>query len=138
MHKKAANILTGGIFTHLVNTLVETDEKIWEKSDFGGAIDCQRCRPYMVFGKRDTRIWRSVTFDGEHHRINLELYCGDVRLRKAKIYAHDIIKTLHGADFPLKGHALIEIQHEQAEYIKLADRNEYLVRLLFTVLTVAD
>lgn len=138
MHKKAANILTGGIFTHLVNTLVENDEKIWKKSDFGGAIDCGRCRPYMVFGKRDTRLWRSVTFDGEHHRIYLELYCGDVRLQQAKIYAHDIIKTLQGADFPLKGHALIEILHDQAEYIKLADRNEYLVRLLFTVLTVAD
>lgn len=138
MHKKTANILTGGIFNHLINTLSENDEKIWKKSDFGGAIACERRCPYMVFGKRDTRLWRSVTFDGEHHRIYLELYCGGVRLRKAKMFADDIIMTLHGADFPLKGHALIKIQHDQAEYIKMADRNEYLVRLLFTVLTVAD
>ena len=92
----------------------------------------------MIFGSHETRVWRSVTFDGEHHRINLELQCGDISLSKSKAYAHDIIACLHGAEFSLKGHALIEIQHEKADYIKRADKNECMVRLLFTVLTVSD
>ena len=138
MQENSSHILVGGIFTHLVNNFVVKSHHIWTKNDFGGSIGAHRSMPYMIFSKRETRPWRSVTFEGGHHQIWLEVYCGEVSLKQAKLYALDIIDALHGADFPLKGHALIEIQHDQAEYIKLADKNEFLVRLLFTVLTVAD
>lgn len=79
-----------------------------------------------------------MTFDGEHHRIELEVYCGAVTIKRAKSFIKDIVTSLHDADFPLTGHALIEIQYDQAEYIKMTDNTEYMVRLLFTVLTVSD
>ena len=138
MQKKAIGTLLGGLFNHLVNDLTYQKDTVWEKNQFGGAISPYRPCPYVIFGKQESRAWRSVTFDGEHHRIELELYCGAVTLNKAKSFTKDIVTSLHDADFPLKGHALIEIQYNQAEYIKIADNTEYMVRLLFTVLTVSD
>ncbi len=138
MQKKAIGTLLGGLFNHLVNSLIYEKVTVWEKSQFGGVVSPTRLCPYLIFGNNDSRAWRSVTFDGEHHRINIEIYCGAVTLKKAKTYVEDIVFNLQGADFPLNGHALIEIQYNQVEYIKMADNTEYMARLLFTVLTVSD
>lgn len=138
MQKKAIGILLGSMFNHLVNSLTCHRDTVWEKNKFGGVVSPYRPYPYLIFGDHESRAWRSVTFDGEHHRISLEVYCGAVTLKKAKSFIKDIVTSLHGADFAIKGHALIEIQYDQAEYIKIADNTEYMARLLFTVLTVSD
>ena len=138
MIKSSQSTLKGGIFTHLVKSLDKKPGSAWSQSQFGGSGLDDRQTPFVLFGKCEHRLWRSVTFDGEHHRVNLEIYCGEEGLESAKGYAGNIIAALHGADFPIKGHALIEIQFEQASYIKKAGRNEYLARLLFTVLTIVD
>lgn len=138
MQKYAKGILIGGVFTYLVNSLTEKGDKIWSKNQFGGEKNDHRQQPYIIFAECESRPWRSVTFDGEHHKLHLDVFCGDVSQVQAEAYAGKIISMLKGADFPLKGHVLIEIQHEQAKYIKKTDKNGYLVRLLFTVLTVCD
>ena len=138
MQKKAIGVLLGSMFNHLVNSLPYNKDTVWDKNKFGGMVSPFRPYPYLIFGNNESRAWRSVTFDGEHHRITLEVYCGVVSLKKAKSCVKDIVTCLHGADFAIKGHALIEIQYDQAEYIKTADNTEYMVRLLFTVLTVSD
>ena len=138
MQKEAIGTLLGSIFNHLVRSLTCHKDTVWQKKNFGGLVLPSRPCPYLVFGDNDSRAWRSVTFDGEHHRIKIEIYCGAVTLKTARIYVMDIVSSLQDADFPLKGHALIEIQYNQAEYIKMADNTEYMARLLFTVLTVSD
>lgn len=138
MQKKAIGTLLGGLFNHLVKSLTCNKDNVWEKTQFGGAVSPFRSYPYVIFGKQESRAWRSVTFDGEHHRIELEVYCGVVTIEKAQSFIKDIVTSLHDADFPITGHALIEIQYNQADYIKMADTTEYMVRLLFTVLTVSD
>ena len=69
MQKKAIGTLLGGLFNHLVNSLTCHKDNVWEKNQFGGAVSPFRSYPYVIFGKQESRAWRSVTFDGEHHRI---------------------------------------------------------------------
>ena len=137
MDTKLTNILKISIFKYLLSRLPK-DSKFWKHESFGGVDDGMRNLPYVAFGKSETRLWQSVTFDGQHHQIYLDLYCKAVEQVEAKLCACDIISALHCADFPVKGHALIEIKYEESEYTKLADRCAYHVRLKFTVLTISD
>ena len=139
MEKSISKILMGGIYTHLVHMLAGKKPKVWSYEQFGGKINAQRLHPYVIVTNTDSRIWRSVTFYGAHHRVTLDLMTPEgCSLDDAVSQSDDIIQALHGADFILQGHALIEIQHEKADYNIIADKNAYLVRLLFTILTVVD
>ncbi len=138
MEHSARKSLLGGIFNHLVTSLVIKENSRWENHQIGGAYDKNRVFPFLIFGDCETRPWRSVTFDGDHHRLYLELYSGDAEHDKTEGYVTSVINTMNDADFPIKGYTLIELQYEKTQYIKKANKNENLVRLLFTILTVCD
>lgn len=93
--------------------------------------------PRLVYGGGGTRAWHSATFDGQEHEISLDLYSGPGQAPVRDLSAA-VIERLHDADFPLPGHALIELEFECSETrCDPATAREH-CRLVFKALTVSD
>ena len=135
---KSSATLLSEMFNLLIKLLCR-DGARWRREQIGGGYDKGRMRPFVIFGEGQVRLWRSVTFDGDHHRFEIEVY-GDRDMDGLGIRdrAQDIIDTIHGADLTLNGHVLIDLQFEKAFYKKLADQSGYLARLIFTAVTITD
>jgi|GEM_PF-4114155 len=135
---KSNATLLSEMFNLLIRQLCK-DGTRWRSDQIGGGYKEGRMRPFFIFGEGQVRLWRSVTFDGDHHRFEIELYgAADMDGLAIRNYAQDIIDTLHDADLTLNGHVLIDLQFDKAFYKKLADQSGYLARLIFSAVTIVD
>ncbi|HXV73159.1 MAG TPA: DUF3168 domain-containing protein, partial [Sphingomonadales bacterium] len=82
--------------------------------------------------------WSSATFDGQEHRLTFDLWTGQGGSAEAKKVAGCIIDRLHDADFPVPGHALVDLQFSSSETRYLEEEGLFLTHLVFTALTVSD
>jgi len=93
-------------------------------------------------GPNQTKGWRSHAFDGQEHRIRLIAYNRDGGSDMARKLVNATIGELHDADFPVPGHALVDLQFEFSEtrYIQKPDEQEgvFETKMEFKALTVSD
>ena len=94
--------------------------------------------PHIEIGDSFTNAWQSATFDGQEHEFSLHLWSRDGGSDKSKEIASAVINLLHDADFPIPGHALVDLQFESAETRYRKDRGAYHCHIRFKGLTVAD
>lgn len=94
--------------------------------------------PRLEFGECRARAWSSATFDGQEHDIVFNLYTGEGGAAASKEAAGAIIDRLHAADFPVPGHALVDLQFESSETRFHGGGEGAHCRLAFRALTVSD
>lgn len=94
--------------------------------------------PRLEFGECRARAWSSATFDGQEHDIVFNLYTGEGGAAASKEAAGAIIDRLHNADFPVPGHALVDLQFESSETRFHGQGEGAHCRLAFRALTVSD
>ena len=94
--------------------------------------------PSLRLGLTKSSAWRSATFDGQEHEIRFYLYNREGGSNWAKETASLIIERLHDADFPISGHALVDLQFEQSQTRYLEDIQCFQTLLDFKGLTVCD
>ena len=94
--------------------------------------------PYLALGDSHTKAWSSATFDGQEHDITLHLWISDGGSAASKEIAGAVIDRLHNADFPIPGHALVDMQFASSETRYQEDRGLFHCRLTFKALTVSD
>ncbi|WP_150006814.1 tail completion protein gp17 [Iodidimonas nitroreducens] len=140
VHKQGAGWMKAdaswGLHRALVKAL-EGDQKIKAVADIKGP-DRGATKPATItMGAGTSHAWHSATFDGEEHRLILELKADEQQL-SIRALAALVIERLHDADFPIPGHALIELQFECSETYA-ADKNGITsCRMFFKALTVSD
>lgn len=96
------------------------------------------CYPHLSLGDSVTRSWASATFDGQEHDLILDLSTAEGGSGESKRIAGAIIDALHDADFPVPGHALVDLQFESSETRYIEERGLFHCRLRFKALTVSD
>ena len=94
--------------------------------------------PRLVIGDSQARAWASATFDGQEHELCFELWTSGGGSAESKEIAGVIIDRLHNADFPVPGHALVDLQFADSETRYLEERGAFHCRLRFRALTVSD
>lgn len=94
--------------------------------------------PELVMGDSTAKAWSSATFDGQEHRLTFDLWTSGGGSAEAKKVAGAVIDRLHDADFPVPGHALVDLQFASSETRYLEEEGVFLTRLAFTALTVSD
>lgn len=94
--------------------------------------------PELVMGDSTVKAWSSATFDGQEHRLCFDLWTSGGGSAEAKKVAGAVIDRLHDADFPVPGHALVDLQFASSETRYLEEEGVFLTRLAFTALTVSD
>lgn len=94
--------------------------------------------PHIKIGDSFTNAWQSATFDGQEHEFSLHLWSREGGSEKSKEIASAVINLLHNADFPIPGHALVDLQFESAETRYRKDKGAYHCLIRFKGLTVSD
>ena len=94
--------------------------------------------PFLVIGNSKTNTWHSATFDGQEHELELHLWTREGGCNGSKAAASALIEELHNADFPVQGHALVDLQFESSATRYVALRRLYHCTLTFKGLTVSD
>lgn len=94
--------------------------------------------PELLLGDSFAKAWSSATFEGQEHDLRLNLWTADGGSAAAKKIAGAVIDRLHDADFPVKGHALVDLQFASSETRYLEERGLFHCHLAFKVLTVSD
>ena len=69
--------------------------------------------PSLVLGNSQARAWSSATFDGQEHELAFDLWTSKGGSAESKELAGAVIDRLHNADFPVTGHALVDMQFFQ-------------------------
>ena len=86
----------------------------------------------------DARAWSSATFDGQEHELAFDLWTSGGGSAESKEIAGAIIDRLHNADFPVTGHALVDLQFSNSETRYLQEKGVFQCHLRFRALTVND
>ena len=94
--------------------------------------------PHLVLGDSQTKAWSSATFDGQEHDTTLHLWTNDGGSAASKEVAGAVIDRLHDADFPIAGHALVDMQFSSSETRYMEEEGRFYCRLTFKALTVSD
>lgn len=94
--------------------------------------------PELLMGNSKAKAWSSATFDGQEHDLTFHLWTAEEGSAGAKKIAGSIIDRLHDADFPVPGHALVDMQFSSSETRYLEDKGLFHCRLVFKALTVSD
>ena len=94
--------------------------------------------PRIVFGDTKSFAWHSATFDGQEHELHVIVWSKAGGSDKAKSIASAVMAVLHNADFPITGHALVDMQFEKSETRYKEDIEGYQTIIYFKALTVAD
>jgi len=94
--------------------------------------------PRVVLGDNFSKAWSSATFEGQEHDLTLHLWTNEGGSRASKEIAGVIIDRLHNADFPVAGHALVDLQFASSETRYHEDLGRFHCRLQFKALTVSD
>ncbi len=94
--------------------------------------------PELVMGDSTAKVWSSATFDGQEHDLNFQLWTAEGGSETAKKLAGLVIDRLHDADFPVPGHALVDLQFSSSETRYLEEKGAFQTRLSFKALTVSD
>ena len=103
--------------------------------DAGSGCDIYPC---LVLIRSRTRGWRSHSFDGQEHVIRFEVRNAEGGSEMARKIANAIIGELHDADFPIAGHALVDLQFEYSETRYLEASSMFETLMEFKGLTVSD
>ena len=117
---------------------VELQTEMQGKFKIGDQTDIGVHFPRIVLGDTRAFVWQSATFDGQEHEIQLVLWNVSGGSDKAKSIAAVIIGELHNADFPIAGHALVDMQFEKSETRYMKCIKGYQTILHFKSLTVSD
>ena len=129
--------LQQGILQHLKSDLSL-------KTHFGGTSkildqnEKSKGYPCLVLGNSQARAWSSATFDGQEHELAFDLWTSSGGSAESKELAGAIIDRLHNADFPVIGHALVDLQFTDSETRYLQEKGIFHCRLHFKALTVSD
>ena len=94
--------------------------------------------PCLVLGDTQARAWSSATFDGQEHDLAFDLWTSGGGSAESKEIAGAVIDRLHNADFPVAGHALVDLQFSNSETRYLPEKGVFQCRLRFKALTVSD
>lgn len=94
--------------------------------------------PVILLGETRAFAWQSATFDGQEHEVQLTVLNNIGGSDKAKSISSAIIGVLHNADFPVNGHALVDMQFEKSETKYLEDCKCFQSVIYFKALTVCD
>lgn len=94
--------------------------------------------PFLVIGNSKANSGHSATFDGQEHELELHLWTREGGCSGSKAAASALIDELHNADFPVQGHALVDLQFESSTTRYIASRRLYHCTLTFKGLTVSD
>lgn len=114
------------------------------QSEMGGKFDVQdqassiKTIPRIVIGDTKSFAWHSATFDGQEHEFRVIVWSKSGGSDKAKSIASAIMAVLHNADFPINGHALVDLQFEKSETRYKEDIEGHQTIIHFKALTVAD
>ena len=92
----------------------------------------------MVVGDSKATVWSSATFDGQEHILTFHLWTDKGGSTRSKEIAGAVIDRLHNADFPIPGHALVDMQFESSETRYKEESDLFHCRLTFKGLTVSD
>lgn len=129
--------LQQGILQHLktdasLKTHFGDPPKIHDQNEKRGACPC------LVLGDSWARVWSSATFDGQEHILAFDLWTANGGSAESKEIAGALIDRLHNADFPVAGHALVDLQFSNSETRYLEEQGIFHCRLSFKALTVSD
>lgn len=92
--------------------------------------------PAVAFSRMTSRVWHSATFDGQDHEIVLQI---DAKDRKTlRDISRAVTEILHNADFPVSGHALIEMSFESSQTSDDVAGEQNRCLMFFRALTVSD
>ncbi len=94
--------------------------------------------PYLVVGDSRANAWHSATFDGQEHELELHLWTTEDGCNGSKAAASALIDELHNSDFPIPGHALVDLQFESSVTRFVESRRLYHCTVTFKGLTVSD
>ena len=94
--------------------------------------------PKVILGDNFSKAWSSATFEGQEHDLTLHLWTNEGGSPASKKIAGVIIDRLHNADFPVPGHALVDLQFASSETRYREDLGRFHCRLQFKALTVSD
>ena len=94
--------------------------------------------PQVILGDNFAKAWSSATFEGQEHELTLHLWTNDGGSPASKQIAGIIIDRLHNADFPVSGHALVDLQFASSETRYREDLGRFHCCLQFKALTVSD
>lgn len=111
---------------------IDGDLKIFDQSDELNNL------PRIVLGDTKTFAWQSATFDGQEHELLIVVWNKAGGSDKAKSIASAIMGVLHNADFPIEGHALVDMQFEKSETRYKENIEGYQTIIHFKALTVTD
>jgi len=129
--------LQAGLLQHLNSCLslkkhLGKPPRIFEESQKTGEF------PELLLGDTSSKSWSSATFDGQEHEINFHLWTSDGGSALAKKIAGCVIDRLHDADFPVPGHALVDLQFSSSETRYLQEKGVFHTKMAFKALTVSD
>ena len=113
-------------------SLMHGEFKIGDQTDVGDNF------PRIVLGDTRAFVWKSATFDGQEHEFQLVLWNVEGGSDMAKSIGAAIIGVLHNADFPIVGHALVDMQFEKSETRYIESIKGYQTIIHFKSLTVCD
>lgn len=94
--------------------------------------------PFLRLGASRAKAWHSATFDGQEHEIIMHLWNRDGGSNRSKEMAAALVDELHDADFPVPGHALVDLQFDSSETRFSEPEAAYHCQLTFKGLTVSD
>lgn len=129
--------LQQGLLSHLKSSKSIKDHlgkppRIFEQNEKTGTY------PELILGNSETKTWASATFDGQEHVLTFHLWTEQGGSAAAKKVAGAIIDRLHDADFPVKGHALVDLQFQSSETRYMQEKGLFHSNLRFKALTVSD
>jgi len=129
--------LQKGLFSHLRNDLslkkhLSDPPRVFDQQEQADGF------PRLVWGDSFAKVWSSATFDGQEHEIILNLWTCDGGSAVSKEIAGAVIDRLHNADFPVTGHALVDMQFSSSETRYKEELGLFHCRLTFKALTVSD
>jgi len=129
--------LQTGLFSHLRSDLslkqhLGDPPKIFDQQEQAEGY------PRLVWGDSKAKTWSSATFDGQEHEVTMHLWTSDGGSAASKEVAGALIDRLHNADFPVTGHALVDMQFASSETRYKEERGLFHCRLTFKALTVSD
>jgi len=101
-----------------------------------GDSDSVMAAPVIAVSGLKTQVWHSATFDGQDHELILDIRAPDEGALQAICTA--VTSSLHGADFPVRGHALIEMSFESSRTRQSSDGGSGRCEMFFRALTVSD
>lgn len=129
--------LQKGLLEHLKSDLslkkhLSDPARIYDQQEKGEGY------PKLTLGDSLAKAWSSATFDGQEHEITLHLWTSEGGSRASKEVAGLVIDRLHNADFPVPGHALVDLQFASSETRYKEEQGLFHCRLAFKALTVSD